>query len=57
MPAGPAMPSSPRASPSRSARRWPLPLRHPVAATLIWAGVLLSVFVPLSVRRLCRANR
>jgi ABC-2 type transport system permease protein len=34
-----------------------LPLQHPVAATLIWAGVLLAVFVPLSVRRFYRANR
>jgi ABC-2 type transport system permease protein len=34
-----------------------LPLRYPVAATLIWAGVLLAVFVPLAVRSFCRANR
>lgn len=34
-----------------------LPLQYPVAATLIWAGVLLAVFVPLSVRRFRSANR
>jgi len=30
-------------------------LRHPVAYTLIWVGVLLAVFVPLSVRQFQRA--
>ncbi|MFI1383225.1 ABC transporter permease [Embleya sp. NPDC020886] len=28
-----------------------LPLRHPVAATLIWSAALLAIFVPLAVRR------
>ena len=31
------------------------PLQHPVAYTLIWVGVLLAVFVPLSVRQFQRA--
>jgi ABC-2 type transport system permease protein len=26
------------------------PLQHPVAATILWALVLLGVFVPLSIR-------
>ena len=30
-------------------------LRHPVAYTLIWVGVLLAIFVPLSVRQFQRA--
>jgi hypothetical protein len=30
-------------------------LRHPVAYTLIWVGVLMAVFVPLSVRQFQRA--
>jgi ABC-2 type transport system permease protein len=34
-----------------------LPLRHPVAATLIWSGVLLVIFVPLTVRRFRTLNR
>lgn len=34
-----------------------LPLRHPVAATLIWCGVLLAIFVPLTVRRFRTLNR
>ncbi|GLY75995.1 ABC transporter permease [Actinoallomurus iriomotensis] len=34
-----------------------LPLRHPVAATLLWSGVLLVIFVPLSVRRFRTLNR
>jgi ABC-2 type transport system permease protein len=33
------------------------PLAHPVPATLLWAAVLLAVFVPLSVRRYATANR
>ncbi|MET8768076.1 ABC transporter permease [Streptomyces sp. NPDC004658] len=33
------------------------PLTHPLAATLLWAAVLLVVFVPLSVRRYARAGR
>jgi ABC-2 type transport system permease protein len=28
-----------------------LPLRHPVAATLLWSAALLVIFVPLAVRR------
>jgi ABC-2 type transport system permease protein len=32
-------------------------LRHPVAYTLIWVGVLMAVFVPLSVRQFQRAAR
>lgn len=32
------------------------PLTHPLAATLLWAAVLLVVFVPLSVRRFARAG-
>jgi ABC-2 type transport system permease protein len=28
-----------------------LPLRHPVAATLLWSVALLAIFVPLAVRR------
>ncbi|MFP4150342.1 MAG: ABC transporter permease [Nitriliruptoraceae bacterium] len=31
------------------------PLRHPVAYTLLWVGIILVVFVPLSVRRYQRA--
>ncbi len=34
-----------------------LPLRHPIAATLLWSAVLLAVFVPLAVRRYRTANR
>jgi ABC-2 type transport system permease protein len=33
------------------------PLAHPVLATLLWAAVLLAVFVPLSVRWFATANR
>lgn len=33
------------------------PLAHPVLATLLWSGVLLAVFVPLSVRRYTSARR
>jgi ABC-2 type transport system permease protein len=33
-----------------------LPLRHPVAATLIWSGVLLAIFVPLTVHRFRTMN-
>jgi len=32
------------------------PLAHPVLATLLWSGVLLAVFVPLSVRRYTSAR-
>ncbi|MFE5857374.1 ABC transporter permease [Streptomyces sp. NPDC056500] len=32
------------------------PLTHPVAATLLWAGLLLVIFVPLSARRFSRAG-
>ncbi|MFD9908753.1 ABC transporter permease [Streptomyces sp. NPDC059063] len=32
------------------------PLTHPVAASLIWAGLLLVIFVPLSARRFARAG-
>ncbi|WP_426570942.1 ABC transporter permease [Aquihabitans sp. McL0605] len=35
----------------------PLPLQHPVAASLLWAVVLLAVFVTLSVRRFKAAGR
>jgi ABC-2 type transport system permease protein len=34
-----------------------LPLRHPVAATLVWSGAILVVFVPLAVRRYRTLNR
>jgi ABC-2 type transport system permease protein len=34
-----------------------LPLRHPVAATLIWSGALLAIFVPLTVHRFRTMNR
>lgn len=34
-----------------------LPLQHPIAASLIWSGILLAIFVPLSVRRFQRAGR
>jgi ABC-2 type transport system permease protein len=34
-----------------------LPLRYPVAATLLWSAVLLLVFVPLSVHRYRTLNR
>jgi ABC-2 type transport system permease protein len=34
-----------------------LPLRHPVAATLLWAVTLLVIFVPLAVRRYRTAGR
>lgn len=32
------------------------PLTHPVTATLLWAGLLLAIFVPLSARRFARAG-
>ncbi|WP_327178662.1 ABC transporter permease [Streptomyces sp. NBC_01335] len=32
------------------------PLTHPVTASLLWAGLLLLIFVPLSVRRFARAG-
>ncbi|MFI1096431.1 ABC transporter permease [Streptomyces sp. NPDC020917] len=32
------------------------PLAHPLTATLLWAAVLLAVFVPLSVRRFARSG-
>ncbi|MFJ8795362.1 ABC transporter permease [Streptomyces sp. NPDC102462] len=32
------------------------PLTHPVTASLLWAGLLLLVFVPLSARRFARAG-
>jgi ABC-2 type transport system permease protein len=32
------------------------PLAHPVTATLLWAGLLLVIFVPLSARRFARAG-
>lgn len=32
------------------------PLAHPVTATLLWLGLLLLIFVPLSVRRFARAG-
>jgi ABC-2 type transport system permease protein len=32
------------------------PLQHPVLASLAWAGVLMAVFVPLSVRRYRRID-
>jgi ABC-2 type transport system permease protein len=34
-----------------------LPLRHPVAATLLWSAALLVIFVPLAVRRYRTLNR
>jgi ABC-2 type transport system permease protein len=34
-----------------------LPLRYPVATTMLWSAVLLLVFVPLSVRRYRTLNR
>ena len=34
-----------------------LPLRHPVAATLLWSAALLVIFVPLTVRRYRTLNR
>jgi ABC-2 type transport system permease protein len=34
-----------------------LPLRHPVAATLLWSAVLLAVFAPLAIHRYRTANR
>ena len=33
------------------------PLAHPVMASLMWAALLLAVFVPLSVRRYATASR
>jgi ABC-2 type transport system permease protein len=33
------------------------PVRHPVAATLAWAVLLLAVCVPLAVRRYHRTSR
>ena len=33
------------------------PMQHPVPAALIWAVVILAVFVPLAVRRYQRAGR
>ncbi|MEZ0095816.1 ABC transporter permease [Streptacidiphilus sp. EB129] len=35
----------------------PLPLRHPIAATLVWCAVLLTVFVPLAVRKFTTHGR
>ncbi len=35
----------------------PPPLAHPVAASLLWAALLLALFVPLSVRRYATASR
>ena len=35
----------------------PLPLQHPVLATLLWSAVLLFVFVPLAVRRFTSHGR
>ncbi|MGW2524613.1 ABC transporter permease [Streptomyces sp. NPDC001617] len=32
------------------------PLTHPVTASLLWAGLLLVIFVPLSARRFARAG-
>ena len=32
------------------------PLTHPVTASLLWAGLLLAIFVPLSARRFARAG-
>ncbi|MEU1488490.1 ABC transporter permease [Streptomyces sp. NPDC005752] len=32
------------------------PLAHPVAASLLWAGLLLVIFVPLSARKFARAG-
>jgi ABC-2 type transport system permease protein len=32
------------------------PMRHPVAYTLVWVGIILAVFVPLSVGRYRRAG-
>ncbi len=34
-----------------------LPLQHPVAATLLWTGLLLLLFVPVGVRRYRTAER
>jgi ABC-2 type transport system permease protein len=34
-----------------------LPMRHPVAAALIWSAALLVIFVPLTVRRYRTLNR
>ncbi len=35
----------------------PWPLRHPVAAMLLWSALLLAVFVPATVHRFRTANR
>jgi ABC-2 type transport system permease protein len=32
------------------------PLTHPVTASLLWVGLLLAIFVPLSARRFARAG-
>ena len=34
-----------------------LPLRHPVAATLLWSVTLIVIFAPLAVRRYRTVNR
>lgn len=34
-----------------------LPLRYPIAASLIWIGIILAVFVPLAIRRYHHAVR
>jgi hypothetical protein len=41
----------PAGSPEPSA----LPLRHPVAATLIWCLVILAIFVPMAIHRYKKA--
>ena len=40
---------------SAASTAWPL--THPIVATLAWSGLLLAVFVPLSVRRYTTARR
>ncbi|ROO88873.1 ABC-2 type transport system permease protein [Actinocorallia herbida] len=42
-------------NPGAPSSAWPL--THPVTATLLWTGVLLAVFVPLSVRAYNRRER
>jgi ABC-2 type transport system permease protein len=44
-------------NPSAQAAQASLPLRHPVAATLAWALLLLAVFVPLATWRYRSAGR
>ncbi len=44
-------------NPGGPATHLALPLRHPVAATLLWTALMLLVFVPIAVRRYRTAER